>query len=169
MKSNIKLKYIKTLLLALSTVPFPLFISMFLYFIPAVYVGVLVPYFIGKIWINKSSFHIQKSTFIWKIPLIFFLLYTLFIGELLLIFLVPFSISFLGKIIFFLFCALLLRSIIYAMIIFIWHSDILPPYRKLIYAGILLYCVLTSIFSYQVLTAPDTDTPNAENLVLKFD
>ena len=158
MKKIEKSKLIKTILLLLSTLLFPLqFFSIAFYFIPSLYIGVAVPYLIWKIWFGKDNQKIKKITLTWKLPIIIFLACAMFGIEILLIFLVPLTLPFIWKLIFFTFSLLLLRCITYAMMIFVWQSDILVPYRKLIYAFILAYCAAISYFVYSSINAPDTD------------
>lgn len=158
MKKIEKSKLIKTILLLLSTLLFPLqFFSIAFYFIPSLYIGVAVPYLIWKIWFGTDSQKIKKITLTWKLPIIIFLAWAMFEMEMLLIFLVPFALPFIWKLIFFFLSLLLFRCITYAMMIFVWQSDILVPYRKLIYAFILAYSIVVANFWYLSLNAPDTD------------
>lgn len=158
MKKAEKTKLIKTILLLLSTLLFPLqFFSIAFYFIPSLYIGVAVPYLIWKIWFGKDNQKIKKITLTWKLPIIIFLACAMFGMEILLIFLVPLTLPFIWKLIFFTFSLLLLRCVTYAMMIFIWQSDILKPYRKLIHTAIMVYCVTVLYFAYSVINAPDTD------------
>lgn len=152
-----KSKLIKTILLLISTIPFPLFFAVLLYVVPALYVSFIVPYLIWKIWFGKDNQKIKKITLTWKLPTIIFLSCAMFGMEMLLIFLVPFTLPFIWKLIFFFISLLLLRCVTYAMMIFVWQSDILVPYRKLIYAFILAYCAAVSYFVYSSINAPDTD------------
>lgn len=157
MKKIEKSKLIKTILLLISTIPFPLFFAILLYVVPALYVSFIVPYLIWKIWFGKDSKKIKKITLTWKLPIIIFLACAMFGMEILLIFLVPLTLPFIWKLIFFTFSLLLLRCVTYAMMIFVWQSDILVPYRKLIYAFILVYCAAISYFVYSSINAQDTD------------
>ncbi|MBQ8481417.1 MAG: hypothetical protein IJ532_02645 [Alphaproteobacteria bacterium] len=153
-----KSKCIKTILLLLSTLLFPLqFFSIVFYFIPSLYICFIVPYLIWKIWFGKDNQKIKKITLIWKLPIVIFLAWTMFETEILLVFLVPHTLLFIWKLVFFIFSLLLFRSIIYVMMIFVWQSDILVPYRKLIYAFILAYCIAGAYLWYSSLNAPDTD------------
>lgn len=153
-----KSKCIKTILLLLSTLLFPLqFFSIVFYLIPSVYICFVVPYLIWRIWFGKDNQKIKKITLTWKLPIIIFLAWAMFEIEILLIFLVPFTLPFIWKLIFFICLLLLLRCITYAMMIFAWQSDILVSYRKLIYAFILAYCIAVADFWYSSLKAPDTD------------
>jgi len=157
MKKIEKSKLIKTILLLISTIPFPLFFAILLYVVPALYVSFIVPYLIWKIWFGKDNQKIKKITLTWKLPIIIFLACAMFGMEILLIFLVPLTLPFIWKLIFFTFSLLLLRCITYAMMIFVWQSDILVSYRKLIYIFILAYCIAVSYFVYSSINAPDTD------------
>lgn len=157
MKKIEKSKLIKTILLLISTIPFPLFFAILLYVVPALYVSFIVPYLIWKIWFGKDSKKIKKITLTWKLPIIIFLACAMFGIEILLIFLVPLTLPFIWKLIFFTFSLLLLRCVTYAMMIFVWQSDILVAYRKLIYAFILAYCIAVLYFVYSSINAPDTD------------
>lgn len=157
MKKIERSKLIKTILLLISTIPFPLFFAILLYVVPALYICFIVPYLIWKIWFGKDKQKIKKITFIWKLPIIIFLACAMFGMEILLIFLVPFSLPFICKLIFFFISLLLFRCITYAMMIFVWQSDILVTYRKLIYTFILVYCVSVSYFLYSSINAPDID------------
>ena len=157
MKKIEKSKLIKTILLLISTIPFPLFFAILLYVVPALYVSFIVPYLIWKIWFGKDSKKIKKITLTWELPIIIFLACAMFGIEILLIFLVPLTLPFIWKLIFFTFSLLLLRCVTYAMMIFVWQSDILVLYRKLIYAFILVYCIAVSYFVYSSINAPDTD------------
>lgn len=152
-----KSKLIKTILLLISTIPFPLFFAILLYVVPALYVSFIVPYLIWKIWFGKDNQKIKKITLTWKLPIIIFLAWAMFEIEILLIFLIPFTLPFIWKLIFSICLLLLFRCITYAMMIFVWQSDILVPYRKLIYAFILAYCIAVADFGYSSLNAPDTD------------
>jgi len=167
MKKMEKSKLVKTILLLVSTIPFPLFFAILLYLAPALYVCLVVPYLIWKIWFGEDKQKIQKIALIWKLPIIIFLSWAMFEIEILLIFLIPFALSFTWKLIFFIFSLLLFRCITYAMMIFVWQSDILVPYRKLIYAIILAYCIVVADFYYSSQNAPDTDdysTPFLEEM-----
>ena len=158
MKKIEKSKLIKTILLLLSTLLFPLqFFSIAFYFIPSLYIGVAVPYLIWKIWFNGNNQKIKKYSLVWKIPLIILLSIALLFVEMLLIFHIPITLSLFGKIVGLVFLLLSARSITYAMMIFVWQSDILVPYRKLIYAFILAYSIVVANFWYLSLNAPDTD------------
>ena len=158
MKKMDKLKLIKTLLLLISTLLCPLqFFSIVFYFIPSLYICFAVPYLIWRIWFGKDNLKIKKITLIWKLPIMIFLAWAMFEMEMLLIFLVPFTLPFIWKLIFFTFSLLLFRCITYAMMIFVWQSNILLPYRKLIYAFIAAYCVAVAYFVYSGIDAPDTD------------
>jgi len=157
MKKVEKSKLIKTILLLISTLPFPLFFGVLLYVVPALYVSFVVPYLIWKIWFGKDSQKIKKNTLIWKIPLIFLLIISMFFIEMLLIFATPTTLSLIVKIMIFAFLLLIIRSITYAMMIFVWQTDILVPYRKSIYTFILVYCVVVLCFAYSTVDAPDTD------------
>lgn len=153
-----KSKLIKIMLLLISTLLFPLqFFSIAFYFIPTIYISFIVPYLIWKIWFEKDNQKIKKITLTWKLPIIIFLACAMFGIEILLIFLVPLTLPFIWKLIFFTFSLLLLRCITYAMMIFVWQSDILVSYRKLIYAFISAYCIAVSYFVYSSINAPDTD------------
>ena len=152
-----KSKLIKIMLLLISTIPFPLFFAILLYVVPALYVSFIVPYLIWKIWFGKDNQKIKKITLTWKLPIIIFLACAMFGIEILLIFLVPLTLPFIWKLIFFTFSLLLLRCVTYAMMIFVWQSDILVSYRKLIYIFILAYCAAVSYFVYSSINAPDTD------------
>lgn len=153
-----KSKLIKIMLLLISTLLCPLqFFSIAFYFIPSLYIGVAVPYLIWKIWFGKDNQKIKKITLTWKLPIIIFLACAMFGIEILLIFLVPLTLPFIWKLIFFTFSSLLLRCVTYAMMIFVWQSDILVAYRKLIYAFILAYCIAVADFWYSSLNAPDID------------
>ena len=134
-----------------------MFFAIHLYVVPALYVSFIVPYLIWKIWFGKDSKKIKKITLTWKLPIIIFLACAMFGIEILLIFLVPLTLPFIWKLIFFTFSLLLLRCVTYAMMIFVWQSDILVLYRKLIYAFILVYCIAVSYFVYSSINAPDTD------------
>ena len=146
------------MLLLISTLfwPFQFFSTVF-YFIPTIYISFIVPYLIWKIWFGKDNQKIKKITLTWKLPIIIFLACAMFGIEILLIFLVPLTLPFIWKLIFFTFSLLLLRCVTYAMMIFVWQSDILVPYRKLIYAFILAYCAAISYFVYSSINTPDTD------------
>lgn len=152
-----KSKLIKTILLLISTIPFPLFFAVLLYVVPALYVSFIVPYLIWKIWFGKDTLKIKKITLTWKLPIVIFLACAMFGMEIFLIFIIPFTLPFIWKLIFFFISLLLLRCVTYAMMIFVWQSDILVPYRKLIYAFILAYCAAISYFVYSSINAPDTD------------
>ena len=156
MKKTEKSKLIKTILLLITTIPFPLFLGI-LYVVPALYVCFVVPYLIWKIWFGKGDRKIKKITLIWKLPIIIFLAWAMFEIEILLMFLVPFTLSFTWKIGFFICSLLLFRCLTYLVMIFVWQSDMLVPYRKLIYAFILAYCIAVADFWYSAQNAPDTD------------
>ena len=157
MKKIEKSKLIKTILLLISTIPFPLFFAILLYVVPALYVSFIVPYLIWKIWFGKDNQKIKKITLTWKLPIIIFLAWAMFEIEILLIFLIQFTLPFIWKLIFSICLLLLFRCITYALMIFVWQSDILVPYRKLVYAFILTYFIAVTDFWYSSLNAPDTD------------
>lgn len=152
-----KLKYLKSFCLLLSTLPFPLFFGIILYVVPALYVCFVVPYLIWKIWFGTDNQKIKKYSLVWKIPLIILLSIALLFVEMLFIFHIPITLSLFGKIVGLAFLLLSARSITYAMMIFVWQSDILVPYRKLIYAFILAYSIVVANFWYLSLNTPDTD------------
>ena len=136
--------------------PFQFFSTVF-YFIPSVYVSLIIPYLIWKILFDKTNFQIRKYSLIWKIPIIVFLAMAMFYIELGFIFVFATSMSLVSKIMIFVFLLLLVRCITYAMMIFVWQSDILTPYRKLIYIAITVYCVAAGYLAYSATNAPDTD------------
>lgn len=153
-----KSKLIKTFLLLISTLIFPLqYFSIVFYFIPSLYICFIVPYLIWKIWFGKGKQQIKKYSLIWKVPIIIFLAFALFEIEIMLIFLVVGIRLFALQLILFVCLLLLYRSVTYFMMIFVWQSDILVPYRKLIYAGILAYSIAVADFMYSSIDAPDTD------------
>jgi len=154
---NQKSKYIKSGILILSTLPFLLFYSIFLYFIPALYVSFVVPYLIWRIWVGKDSQKTQKYSLIWKIPLIIFLAITMFHVEIVLIFIFATGGPLIGKIIIFVSLLFLVRCLTYTMMIFIWQPNILKSYKLWGCAGIVLYCIANSYFIYSTQNAPDTD------------
>ena len=119
MTKNQKLKYIKSCLLILSTLPFLLFYSIFMHFIPALYISFVVPYLIWRIWFGKDSQKTLNYLLVWKIPLIIFLAIAMFQIEMVLIFIFATEISLIGKIIIFVLLLFLLRCLTYAMMIFI--------------------------------------------------
>lgn len=160
MKKVEKSKLIKTILLLISTLPFPLFFAISLYFVPALYVCFVVPYLIWKIWFGKNNQRIKKITLIWKLPIISFLAWAMFPVEMLLIFAIPAILPLFGKIIIFTFFLLVVRCITYIMMIFVWQSDILISFRKVMYSFILIYCATVSYFVYLSINAPDTDDYN---------
>ena len=158
MKKAEKSKFIKTILLLISTLLCPLqFFSIIFYFIPTIYISFIVPYLVWKIWFEKDNQKMKKITLIWKLPIVIFLACAMFKIEILLIFLVSFTLPFIWKLIFFFISLLLFRCITYVMMIFVWQSDILMAYRKLIYAFILAYCIAVADFWYSSLNAPDID------------
>lgn len=161
MKKTEKSKVIKTALLLLSTLLFPLqFFSVVFYFIPSLYICLIVPYFMWKIWFDEDNKKIKKISLIWKLPIIFFLAMAMYEIEMMFIFLVLLIESFTLKLIFFICLLLIFRCITYVMMIFVWQSDILLPYRKLIYAFILAYCIAVADFWYSCKNAPNTDDYN---------
>lgn len=161
MIKNKKSKYIKSCLLVVSTLPFLLFYSAFLYFIPALYVSFVVPYLIWRIWAGKDNQRTRKYSLIWKIPLIIFLAIAMFHIEIVLIFIFAIEIPLIGKIIIFVFLLFLLRCLTYAIMIFIWQPNILKSYYKVWgYVGVILYCIANSYFIYSIKNAPDTDDYN---------
>ena len=153
-------KLIKTILLLISTLPFPLFFAISLYVVPALYVCFVVPYLIWKIWFGKNKQKIRKIIVIWKLLIISLLACAMFFMEILLIFAVPAILPLFGKIIIFTFFLLVVRCITYIMMIFVWQSDILISFRKVMYSLILIYCATVSYFVYLSINAPDTDDYN---------
>lgn len=166
-----KSKLIKIILLLISTLLWPLqLFSIAFYFIPSIYVSLIVPYLMWKILFGKTNFQIRKYSLIWKIPIIIFLAMAMFYTEMGFIFIFATSISLISKIIIFVFLLLLIRCITYAMMIFIWQSDILMSHRKLIYIAIMVYCVIAGYLAYSIANAPDTDDysiPFSEYISLK--
>lgn len=162
MTKSQKSKYIKSSLLLLSTLLFPIQIfSIFLYFIPALYISFVAPYLIWKIWFGKYKQKTQIYSFFWKIPIIIFLAFTMFYTDVLSMFIIfATEISLIGKIIIFVFLLLLLRCITYAMMIFIWQPDILKSHKIWAYAGVIIYCIANSYFIFSSPNAQDTDDYN---------
>lgn len=158
MKKAEKTKLIKIILLLISTLfcPFQLF-STFFYFIPTIYISFIVPYLIWRIWFGKTDFKIRRYLLIWKIPIIILLALAMFFVEMGLIFIFAISTALIYRITIVILLLLILRCVTYAMMIFIWQSDILKPYRKLIHTAIMVYCVTVLYFAYSVINAPDTD------------
>ena len=150
-------KLIKTILLLISTLPFPLFFAISLYVVPALYVCFVVPYLIWKIWFGKNTQKIRKITVIWKLLIMSLLACAMFFMEILLIFAVPAILPLFWKIIVFTSFLLIIRCITYAMMIFVWQSDMLTSFRKIVYTFILMYCSTISYFVYSSIDAPDTD------------
>ena len=67
MAKNNNSKYLKSVLLVLSTLIFPLQIfSVVLYFVPALYTCIIVPYFIWKIWFGKEAQKIKIYSLFWS-------------------------------------------------------------------------------------------------------
>ena len=159
MTKSQKSKYIKSSLLLLSTLLFPIQIfSIFLYFIPALYISFVVPYLIWKIWFGKYKQKTQIYSFFGKIPIIIFLAFTMFYTDVLSMFIIfATGIPLIGKIIIFSFLLFLLRCVTYAMMIFIWQPSILKSYKVWGYIGVILYCIANSYFIYSTQNAPDTD------------
>lgn len=157
-----KSKYIKSVLLLLSTLLVPLqFFGVILYWLPCIYVGLVVPYLLWRIWFNKNNIKANPVSYLWKIPIIFILTASMFYAELFLIFIIPMTISFTAKIIIFAVLLFILRCFIYAMMIFIWQPDILKSKKKWAYLGVILYCATTVYFLYSIPNAPDTDIPES--------
>lgn len=158
MIKNKKSKYIKSCLLVVSTLPFLLFYSIFLYFIPALYVSFVVPYLIWRIWGGKNNQRIKIYFLLWKAPIIFFIAFTMIYMEIFLLFIIfATGISLIGKIIIFGSLLFLLRCLTYAMMIFIWQPSILKSHKVWGYVGVILYCIANSYFIYSTQNAPDTD------------
>ena len=158
MKKAKKTKLIKIVLLLISTLFLPFqFLSTVFYFIPSIYVSLIVPYLIWKILFGNGNSQIRKYSLIWKIPIIIFLSIAMLYIELGFIFIFAMSMSLVSKIMIFIFILLLIRCATYVMMILIWQSDILLPYRKLIYIAIAVYCVAVVYLIYSVINAPDTD------------
>lgn len=152
------LKLIKIILLILSTLFFPWqFFGMFFLFIPSLYICFVVPYFIWKIWCGQNIQTINKISLVWKIPTIIFLAFALIVSEIMLIFLIPITMSLVGKVIFFICSVLLVRCLTYAMMIFVWQPNILKSYKYFAYAGVMAYCLAMGYFLYSVEYALDTD------------
>lgn len=159
MERNNNSKYLKSVLLVLSTLIFPLQIfSVAFYFVPALYICILVPYFIWKIWFGKEGQKIKIYSLFWKVPVILFVAFTICYVEILLLFIIfATGIPLVGKIIIFVFLLFLLRCLAYAMMIFIWQPGILKSYKIWGYVGVILYCIANSYFIYSIQNAPDTD------------
>ena len=130
-----KSKCIKTILLLLSTLLFPLqFFSIVFYFIPSLYICFIVPYLIWKIWFGKDNQKIRKISLTWKLPIVIFLAFIMFEMEILLIFLVPYTLSLAWKLIFFTCSLLLFRCITYAYINFRYGTKMPDCHTKIIIA-----------------------------------
>lgn len=153
-----KIKYLKSFFLLFSTLFFPLqFLGISLYLIPSVYISIIVPYLLWKIWFYHTCHKIKLVSYLWKIPIIFLLAAGLFYTEIILIFVIPPTISLVGKIITFYLLLLLLRCLTYALMIFVWQPNILKSYAIIAFAGTFIYCLATVYFLYSAYTAPDTD------------
>ena len=156
-----KSKLIKIMLLLISTLFWPFqFFSTAFYFIPSIYVSLIVPYLIWKILFSKTNFQIYKYSLIWKIPIIMFLAMAMFYTELGFIFIFATSMSLISKIIIFGFLILLARCITYSMMIFVWQPNVLKSYKIWAYIGIILYCLANFYFIYSIRNAPDIDDYN---------
>ena len=166
MENAEKLRLIKIMLLLISSLFLPLqLFSTVVYFIPAIYISFIVPYLIWKTWLDKTNFKINKYSLILKIPIIIFLAMAMFYVEMGLIFIFATSLSLIDKIIIFILILLLIRCVTYAMMIFIWQSDILIPYRKLIYTVITAYCLAVGYLAYSTINAPDTDNYSIPRII----
>lgn len=152
-------KYITSTLLVLSTLLLPLqFFGIALYFIPSIYIGLIVPYLLGRIWFDNTNRQADIASLLWKIPLIIFLAIALFYVELGLVFAVPTTLTFIWKTIIFVLLVLLVRCVTYAMMVFVWQSGVLTRYRKVIYIVIIAYCAAVAYLMYSIAGAADTDT-----------
>lgn len=158
MEKTKKSKLIKTTILLISTLLLPIqLFGIVFYCIPSLYIGIVVPYLIWKIWFGEDKQKIKKINMIWKIPVIILLAADLIVVEMMIFSPLVFISSLLGKIIAGIFLVLLLRAVTYASMIFIWQPNILKPYRNLIYAFILSYIMFMADFMYLSQNAPDTD------------
>lgn len=160
-KSN-QSKYTKSILLILSTLFCPLQIfGIILYFIPILYISIVVPYFIWKIWTGKNNKKIQIYSLFWKIPTILFIAFTMIYIEIFLLFTIfATETPLIGQIIIFILMLLLMRCIIYTMMIFIWQPDILKSNKIWAYTGIIIYCIANLYLIYSIENAPDIDDYN---------
>lgn len=157
---NRNIKLIKIILLILSALPIPLFFTPFLYLIPALYIGYVVPFLIWKIYFAENTVRITKYSLIWKLPLVLFLPVSMAFVEIVLFFLVHFSLSLIYKIVCYIIMLYILRCLIYAMMIFIWQTANKTIYAKLTTILIFVYCMVILYFIYSFQIAPDMALPS---------
>ena len=152
-------KYTKSILLILSTLLCPLQIfGILFYFIPILYISIVIPYFIWKIWIGKNNKKIQIYSLVWKIPAVLFIASTMIYIEIFLLFIIfATEITLIFQIIIFIVLLLLMRCMTYAMMIFIWQPDILKSNKIWAYTGIITYCVTNLYLIYSIENVPNID------------
>lgn len=153
-------KYIKAFLWLLSSLllPYqPFGIALFL--VPNIYINIIVPYFLLKTLFGRDALQIKAVSILWKIPIILVLIAGMLLGEFVCLVTTPSDMSLVLIIATFFFKILLLRTITYTMMIFIWQPNILKHGKTLAYLIVLAYCAFVGYALYAMKDAPDTDMP----------
>ena len=165
-----KIKILKSIFILLTTLLFPIqLLGTFFYFIPPLYTCIIVPFLLWTILIDKENRKVKAITFIWKIPIIFLLACCMGFLELVLVFAVPVTFSFIAKSFLYAVMILLLRIVTYVMMIFILQFDFIKSGTKWWYLIILAYCIAVMSFAYSTQYAKDTDNEVYMEDLLKDD
>ena len=161
----------KSIFILFTTLLFPIqFLGAFFYLIPPLYNCVIVPFWLWSVLIDKDKRKIKTTAFIWKMPIFFLLACCMGFLELLLVFALPVTFSFVAKLVLYAVMILLLRIITYAMMIFVLQTDFAKCGTKWVYWLILAYCIAVMSFAYSTKYAQDTDNKMyVENLLIETD
>jgi len=156
-----KSKYIKSVLLLLSTLFVPVqFGSLVFNLLSIPYVSFVVPCLLWKIWFNRDDYKVSPTAYFWKIPIILFFIAIMFVTEIEILLAILFweKLSNIAMVALYVVLVLILRCLNYAMMIFIWQPNILKAGKKWAYLGMGLYgaCVICFVFPFIAVIALHT-------------
>lgn len=155
-----KKKTFITLGLLLSTLAFPWSFAFFILIIPPIYVGFVVPFLIWKFIFNGNLQDITKYSLIWKIPLIVIFNLILTLGEILtLVVLAYLPKNVLLSVLVIALLILILRTVAYVAIIWVWQPKVFKPFPKIkwgIIAVIFVIMIFAGRWVYLMNIAPES-------------
>ena len=140
--------------LLLSTLIFPIQIAFVFLIFPPIYVSFIVPFLIWKFSLQGSIKNIDLVSLAWKLPFILWLsLLSMFLGEFLALSVFYFIPNNGIHFIIFGIVILLIRSITYILIIFIWQPSIYHfsnKLKKLTFICTLIFCISGTYILYKL-------------------
>ncbi len=118
--------------MVLSTLVFPWPLIYYFMIFPALYTGVIVPFFLWHNVLGGQFKRIAKDTLLWKIPAIIVLYLILNIGELSTFYILPFlpeslPLYILAEMV----MIFILRVITYGAMLFVWQPDLFKNFPKI--------------------------------------